>query len=780
MPRLSSSIPSLSGLVFVLVILWAPGASAHELSGEYPPQAWSHLFGLLFVGIGAHHWLQYLWRRRETHLRFALLAFAAAGGVGLAFEEGFVVSRLHLLAHVAVIPLLIHFLWPFLGHEIPRWMRRYQQSFAIFVPIALVAPVAWSQRIEGAVWLWAVAFGGLLVHRLTLDAMAKHRAAIFLAPSLAYATVVALAEMILQLGGWGTTQPAMGVGFVLLWLSVLMVLADRHDQVHEELDALRQQLERMVEDRTNELSTANERLQAEIAERQLAEEAMRMLERAVEQSIDGIAVADLDGGMQFINEAWANMHGYEVFELLGYDLEIFHTPRQMTEQVQPLMETVREQGAHEAEVEHRRRGGGTFPTWQTATFLQDADGGPVGYVFIARDLTERRKQEEERRRLETKVQQAEKLESLASLAGGIAHDYNNILTGVLGNVGLALHEVTQDTDLRQRLRQIEASAERAAELTDQLLAYSGEEQAAGRELAVNELIEARRGALQSLLGEARLELHLKRDLPPIQGDPDQIYQAITNLLANATDSLDTAESGLVMLRTSVVNAKRSTFEGAVLDADTREGRYVLVEVSDTGRGMDETTRDRMFEPFFSTKESGRGMGLAAVLGIVRAHRGAIKVFSRAGRGTTVEMLFPAIEELAPRVVDSAAYPSWEAFGIALVVDDEQLVRDVAAKVLQRQGFQVLTAANGREALDVLESRQGEIRLVLLDLTMPEMDGETVVREMRRFESDAKVLLMSGYREQSATQGLDGGQIAGFLHKPFRPNELVRKVQEILE
>ncbi|MEM8931682.1 MAG: response regulator [Acidobacteriota bacterium] len=766
-------------LLFSVLALSASPVEARGLLGSAEGEAWSYFFASFGAAVGTYHLIQYTWRRRRDDLWLGLLSFSVAPAVGLSFADESILLRLRLLAHCVTIPVLVQFLWPFLGHEISPRLRRFQLSFGIFPIPALILPTAWLPGVGALLWAWSLPFGALLVYRMTLDSLARRRASLFMAPAVGYGLVVAVAESILQVAGWGTTDPASGVGVVLLWLAAMLVMADRNDKANDELELLRQQLEQMVEDRTTELTSANERLQAEITERQLAEEAMHMLERAVEQSIDGIAVADLDGGMQFINEAWAQMHGYEVFELLGYDLTIFHTPEQMREQVEPLMDRVRDHGAHEAEIQHRRRGGGTFPTWQTSTFLQDGDGRPLGYVFIVRDLTERQKQEDESRRLQDRVQQAEKLESLASLAGGIAHDYNNILTGVLGNVALAYQE-TRDEDQRQRLRQIEISAERAAELTDQLLAYSGEEQAAAREVAVNDLIEERRGELDRLLvAGTRLELHLKRDLPPIHGDPDQIAQAISNLLANASDSLGDTANGLVMVRTALVNAKRSTFVGAVLDSGAGEGLHVLVEVSDTGQGMDDATRERMFEPFFSTKTSGRGMGLAAVLGIVRAHHGAIKVFSRAGRGTTVEMYFPAVEAAPRRTTERESFPTWEAFGTALVVDDEQLVREVAAKVLQRQGFQVLTAADGREALDIFESRKDDIRLVLLDLTMPEMDGETVAREMRRFDSEAKVLLMSGYREKSATQGLDGDQIAGFLHKPFRPNELVAKVQEIL-
>ena len=295
------------------------------------------------------------------------------------------------------------------------------------------------------------------------------------------------------------------------------------------------------------------------------------------------------------------------------------------------------------------------------------------------------------------------------------------------------------------------------------------------------MIAEGRPLLEAMLpAGARLEVHLRKDLPPTRLDPDQIRQAIGNLLANAADSLG-AEGGTVMLRTSMVNAKRSYFEGAVLDEGQPAGRYVFVEVSDTGCGMDDETRLRMFDPFFTTKGSGRGLGLAAVLGIVRAHQGVIKVYSQEGRGTTIEVLLPALEAQQPASEDSGSgVQAWKASGLALVVDDETLVRDIASRVLQRQGFEVLAAESGEQALRLFASRRAEIKLVLLDLTMPGMDGEEVARKLLEMEPGACILLMSGYSEQSAMQGLAGAQVRGFLHKPFRPNELIRKVRSVIE
>ncbi len=329
----------------------------------------------------------------------------------------------------------------------------------------------------------------------------------------------------------------------------------------------------------------------------------------------------------------------------------------------------------------------------TATSLHDGDDAPIGYVFIARDITERRKEDEERKRLEARVQGAAKLESLGGLAGGIAHDYNNILTGVLGNVSLALFELPielpPDSPVRGRLRQIEASAERAAELTDQLLAYAGQEDVVVRPYSLNEVIAEGRPLLEATLpAGARLEVHLRKDLPATRLDPDQIRQAIGNLLTNAADSLG-ADGGTVMLRTSMVNAKRSYFDGAVLDEGQPAGRYVFVEVSDTGCGMDDETRPAHVRPFLHHQgerpgpRPRRGAGHRAgppggdqglqPAGPRHHHRGAAAGDrgAAAAAGRRLRQRGAGLERLA---------------GLALVVDDETLVRDIASRVLAAPGL----------------------------------------------------------------------------------------------
>ncbi|MEM6796426.1 MAG: PAS domain S-box protein, partial [Acidobacteriota bacterium] len=321
----------------------------------------------------------------------ALLEGGGAPGLVERLSAGF----LHLSVAVA-IPLFWRLLERPSGSPWQRGFRWLQAALAVLVPLM---PASWLEASEPWRWLSLAPFPALILglfwQRLKEGSGGRELAALGLG---AGAVVVAeSADIVLHVLRLGASRPVPTLAWGLFVLVILGVLDRRRQKTELQLRQLHQQMDHMVEDRTNELSESNQRLQDEIAERQLAEGAMRMLESAVEQSVDGIAVADLSGGMQFINEAWARMHGYEVFELLGYDLEIFHTPEQMQDQVRPLMDQVQAEGAHQAEIEHRRRGGAIFPTWQTSTRLTDEEGEATGFVFIARDITERLEAEAERR-----------------------------------------------------------------------------------------------------------------------------------------------------------------------------------------------------------------------------------------------------------------------------------------------------------------------------------------------------------------------------------------------
>jgi PAS domain S-box-containing protein len=405
-------------------------------------------------------------------------------------------------------------------------------------------------------------------------------------------------------------------------------------------------------------------------------------------------------------------------------------------------------------------------------------GQPRCLAGIAEDITEQHNAAAERADLERKLQETQKLESLGVLAGGIAHDFNNLLTGILGNASLARLDIPASSPARGCLSQIEAVAMRAADLCKQMLAYSGRGKFEVQRLNLSALVEETTQLIQlSISKSAVLRLSLAPDLPSIEADATQIRQVIMNLVINASEALE-EKSGIISLSTGVVRVDRDYFDTAIFAAELPPGDYVSIEVCDTGCGMSQEKRARIFEPFFTTKFQGRGLGLSAVLGIVRGHRGAMKVYSEAGRGTTFKLLFPAVAGPAEVLEKSEVSDSWKGSGTLLIVDDEETVRAVAARMAQTFGFTPLLAVDGRDAVEKFQHHRGEITAVLMDLTMPHVDGEQAFRELRRIDPAVRVILMSGFNEQEAINRFTGKGLAGFLQKPFKPSMLRAKLREL--
>lgn len=762
-------------------------AAIAESSRQRSRRAGLHsvLIATLLAAAGLYH-LQLYSRRRErieylwfglAAIDFAVVVFAVRLGSRLSdsVATGWRVSS--AAVHLAVV-LLIQLLWPYLGRPIGRWLRRYQQSHLVIALATLVLPIHWVVVSSAVRWLWIVP---LLAGLGTLLAVGSWRGdpdarAIGLG-GLALGAA-GITEMIFQVAAQGTSHPLPAWAFGFFALSMAISLSNRYSRAHVELDQMRHDLEQKVEDATAELQATNRQLRAEDSERQLAEGSMRMLERAVEQSIDGIVVTDLAGSTQFLNEAWARLHGYEVPEILGYDLNLFHTREQMQREVYPLLNEVRERGSFNGEIGHRCQDGSTFPTWMTANLLRDPDGEAVGIVAIARDISQRRQNEREQLDLEAKVQQAAKLESLGDLAAGIAHDYNNLLTGMIAHANMVLRELPEESPLRDKVRQIDRAAVRAADLSDQLLAFAGEDEPRLETVALDDLLRRMEGQLRERIPEeVLLQFQLKKELPLVDVDPGQLQRVVLRLVTNAADAIG-ASPGVITLRTSQVKAGAEYFQGAQPTADREPGSYAFFEVSDSGVGIDFETRSRMFDPFFTTKSVGRGLGLATVLGIVGAHRGAIKVYSEPGRGTTFEVLFPASARRRT-ATPSTGPEEWQGAGAILVVDDEDLVLEVTREILQGRGFEVLAATSGRQALELFEDRR-DISAVVLDMTMPEMDGEEVFERLRRIDPQVRVVLMSGYSRKKISKRIFDMGLGGFLHKPFRPQDLLDKLHAVLQ
>ena len=406
-------------------------------------------------------------------------------------------------------------------------------------------------------------------------------------------------------------------------------------------------------------------------------------------------------------------------------------------------------------------------------------GRRAGVLAMALDVTERRKLELER--MGARLQEAQKLESLGLLAGGIAHDFNNLLVGVLGNASLALADMDKGSDAAEHVRRIESAAERAADLTRQMLAYSGRGRFVVETVDLSETVEEMAQLLEvSIPKRARLELDLEEGLPAIDADVSQLRQVVMNLITNAADALSDGDGRIALVTGKQMVDERFVARARLDAGELEEGWYVTLEVTDTGRGMDAATKRRMFDPFFTTRADGHGLGLAAVLGIIRGHGGAILVTSEPTKGSKIKAWFPA-----SAAVTSQKIPTLDSFdegpgGCVLIVDDEPAVRRFVSAALGRAGYTVETADDGAAALLKFSVQPDEYGVVILDLTMPVMDGEQAFRELRRLRPGVRVLLSSGYSEQEATSRFAGRGLAGFLQKPYRVSELLAKVQELFE
>ncbi len=436
----------------------------------------------------------------------------------------------------------------------------------------------------------------------------------------------------------------------------------------------------------------------------------------------------------------------------------------------------------EVECEYRivRGSGETLWVVTRGAVRRAASGEILGLLGATLDVTARRLAQEERAKLDQKLQDAQKLESLGVLAGGIAHDFNNLLTGILGNASLARMDLAPTSPAQSCLAQIEQASQRAAELCKQMLAYSGKGRFVVQSLDLSQLVEDAAPLLQVSVGKnAALKFRLASNLPAVSADVTQLRQILMNLVINASDAFD-GRSGVIEITTGVMRADAAYFAGTNLAPVLPEGDYVFLEVSDNGCGMDAETQKRIFDPFFTTKFTGRGLGLAAVLGIVRGHKGALKVYSEVGRGSTFKLLLPSAGTPAEALpADTRALETWRGSGVVLVVDDEETVRGVASRMLRVSGFEPVVVSNGSDAIEVFTARCSEIVAVMLDLTMPQMDGAETFTELRRIKPELKVLLMSGFNEQDVINRFAGKGLAGFLQKPFKPDALREKLRAML-
>jgi len=503
------------------------------------------------------------------------------------------------------------------------------------------------------------------------------------------------------------------------------------------------------------------------------------------QSIgDGVITTDPAGCIALMNNIAERITGWTQAEVVGKPFaEIF---RLISEQPRELIanpvENVLRNGALLRPGEHTlliARDGVERIIADSAAPIRNLAGQIIGVVFVLRDITERKRAEDEHRSLERKLLETQKLESLGVLAGGVAHDFNNLIAAILGNAGLALCDLPPDSPARESLRQIESASRRAAELTQQMLAYAGKGLFMMQRLDLNLLVEDMSYLVKaSMVKTASIDYRLAPDLPAVEADATLIRQLVMNLIANAAEAIGD-QNGSILVSSGVRYADAQYLATTHLAPNIPIGYYVYLEVSDTGSGMDAATLPKIFDPFFTTKFTGRGLGLAAVLGIVRSHAGAVKVVSTPGDGTTFTILLPCAAAAEPLTFVRPAPAAWCVGSTVLVIDDEELVRVMVVQLLERLGFAVLVAGDGQAGVEVFRTHADVIDCTLLDMTMPQLNGEQTFRALRLIKSDARVILMSGYDEQELSARFAGQGLAGFLHKPFSPTDLRDKLQQAL-
>ena len=479
----------------------------------------------------------------------------------------------------------------------------------------------------------------------------------------------------------------------------------------------------------------------------------------------GIFLAGANGDCTFVTPRMRDLWGAPVEQLLGRGFLAAAHPDDRLRVQADWQKAVRE--GLDVSLEYRvvRPDGGL--RWVCQRTAANRDGAIItGFVGTVEDISVQTAAAEDRRRLEAQMQQTQKLESLGVLAGGIAHDFNNLLVGILGNASVAREEAPRGTHTEELLGDIETAAKRAAELTTQLLAYAGKGRFHIVSLDVSAAVRETSSLLHSAISKrATLALQLDDTLPLIAADATQVRQVIMNLLTNASDALEDG-AGDIRLRTGTIHADALQLAVCLAADGVEPGHFVFLEVTDSGVGMNAATLARIFDPFFTTKFTGRGLGLAATLGIVRGHRGALDVRSAPGEGTTFRVLFPVSGGCEPTSRTPRSVARIERKGTVLIVDDDDTVRDVARRMLERTGYVVLEAIDGEDGLHQFAQHEVDIVAIVLDVTMPRLDGAGVLVDLRRRGKTVPVVLASGYAAQSIDAPTVNGAPPVFVQKPF--------------
>jgi len=521
-----------------------------------------------------------------------------------------------------------------------------------------------------------------------------------------------------------------------------------------------------------------------IHDRKMAEEKLKESEASYRDlfnhGIDAIYIQNRKGEFIDVNRGAEKMYGYSREEMTGKTPEFLSAEgKNNMDEVRSALRKAELGEPQQFEFWGKRKNGEVFPKivrLNKGRFF----GEEVVFAFAV-DMTEQHRAEEERRKIERQFIRSRNLESLGFLAGGIAHDFNNILTGILGNTGLLRKTMEKSVMGNKYIDRIESSTARAAELCSQLLAFSGKGKFVILPVDINSIVlELTRLLETALPNHIQLKNRIRDVLPFIDVDPTQFKQIVMNLILNASDSIGD-EQGTITIRTGMEHGlKRDEKAVYFLTENTNPSEFIYLEVGDSGEGIEDKMIERIFDPFFTSRSMGKGLGLSAVIGIVKSHGGYLRVKSTLGCGSSFRLYFPvsskeAVEEKKPaRRTDF--YPGE---GTILIADDEPTIREMAGVTLENHGFEIIVAADGREAVEIYRRKKKDIILLVLDLTMPELDGIEVIKEIHRSDPEVKAILSSGFSRHEAIEDLEQKGFSAFLPKPYKPEDLIEVVMSVL-
>lgn len=504
----------------------------------------------------------------------------------------------------------------------------------------------------------------------------------------------------------------------------------------------------------------------------IAQHEKARLAAVVEQAEEIVVVTDAIGLIQYVNPAFEQISGYRADEVIGKSPAMVKSGKHDDAYYKKMWQKLRSGEVWRDGFINRAKDGSLYEVTQSISPICNEENEITGFAAVQHDVTEQRK-------AERKLQHADRVDSLGILAGGIAHDFNNLLAAILGNASLAMKKEKPYSLVHKNLENIKSAGETAADLCRQMLAYSGQAPFIVKPLNMSQIVVDMGKLISvSVSKSVDVQYQLHDQLPNIDADVAQMQQVVLNLIINASEAIQ--ERGTITLATGLVEVDEEYLSHCVGKSVLEPGTKAYLEVMDSGCGMSEEVLQKIFDPFFTTKFTGRGLGMSAMLGIVQGHHGALRIWSIPDEGTRIRVILP-ISNMNPvceiEVEQDTAIK--KQAGTVLVVDDESMIREVATMMFNEMGFSVINACNGQEGVTMLSENLQDVVLVLLDMTMPVMDGATCFYEMRKINPNIKVLLSSGYDEQDAISRFAGDGLAGFAQKPYDFEQLQQKVTEVL-